>query len=85
MDIETAFGLVLRRIRNEKGFSQEELSDLSGFHRTYLSLLERGRKTPSLDTCERLSKALGLQMHDFVLLIEEEMIKSNDVFQEETT
>ena len=76
-DIETAFGVVLKRLRIDNGLSQEGLADISGFHRTYLSLLERGRKTPSLATIEKLSQALGLQMHQFILLVEEELTKSN--------
>jgi transcriptional regulator with XRE-family HTH domain len=79
MNIETAFGIVLRRLRNEKSLSQEELADISGFHRTYLSLLERGRKTPSLVTIEKLAQALGIPMHQFVFLVEEELMNSNEL------
>ena len=82
MHIETAFGIVLKRLRNENHFSQDELADISGFHRTYLSLLERGRKTPSLGTIEKLAQALGIQMHQFIILIEEELTKSTELYGE---
>ena len=42
---EKAFGKVLREIRNEHSLSQEELGFESGYHRTYISLLERGKKS----------------------------------------
>ncbi len=50
MTPEEAFGKVLREIRHEHFLSQEELGFESNFHRTYISLLERGRKSPSLNT-----------------------------------
>ena len=55
--INIAFGRVLQGVRNEKSLSQEELGFDSGYHRTYVSLLERGLKNPSLSAVFRLSKA----------------------------
>lgn len=55
-----AFGDVLRSVRKERGLSQEELGDKSGYHRTYVSLLERGLKSPSLQTIFQLSHALNI-------------------------
>ncbi|PTN34443.1 helix-turn-helix domain-containing protein [Desulfonatronum sp. SC1] len=54
-----AFGDVLRSVRKERGLSQEELGDESGYHRTYVSLLERGLKSPSLQTIFQLAHALN--------------------------
>jgi transcriptional regulator with XRE-family HTH domain len=59
MTPEKAFGKVLREIRHERSLSQEELGFESGYHRTYISLLERGRKSPSLNTVFQLAAALG--------------------------
>jgi len=58
--IEDLFGDVLKQLRNEKGLSQEELGFESGYHRTYISMLERGKKSPSLKTIFQLSKALDV-------------------------
>ena len=41
--IEELFGNVLKQLRNEKGIPQEELGFESGYHRTYISMLERGK------------------------------------------
>ena len=50
MTVEKAFGRILRAIRRERGLTQEQLGFESGYHRTYISLLERGKKNPSLNT-----------------------------------
>ena len=60
MKIERAFGSVLRDAREKAGFSQDQLAHDAGLHRTYISLLERGRRQPSLKAIVALSKALGL-------------------------
>lgn len=46
--LERAFGTVLRQLRESKGLSQEELADQCSIHRTYVSQLERGLKSPTL-------------------------------------
>lgn len=57
---EQIFARVLREVRQEKGLSQEELADRAGLHRTYISQLERGLKTPSLRSIEQIAAALGV-------------------------
>lgn len=55
-------GLVIRRHRNDKGLSQEELADKALLDRTYISMLERGKKSPTVETAERIAKALGTKL-----------------------
>jgi transcriptional regulator with XRE-family HTH domain len=59
--IEELFGNVLKQLRSDKGLSQEELGFESGYHRTYISMLERGKKSPSLKTIFQLAKALEIE------------------------
>jgi transcriptional regulator with XRE-family HTH domain len=66
MTPEKAFGKVLREIRQEHSLSQEDLGFESGYHRTYISLLERGRKSPSLNTVFQLAAALGVSPSEIV-------------------
>lgn len=63
---ETAFGRVLRSIRESQGISQEELAARSGYHRTYIGLLERGEKSPSLRTLFNLAGALDVRPSEIV-------------------
>lgn len=59
-----AFGNVLRRLRQEKKMSQECLGFEADLTRAFISLLERGLRSPTLDTlaalCEPLGVSLGL-------------------------
>jgi transcriptional regulator with XRE-family HTH domain len=70
MNSEEAFGKVLKKIRHEHSFSQEALGFESGYHRTYISLLERGEKSPSLNTIFQLAKALKVLPSEILRLTE---------------
>ena len=61
-NVNTALGSVVRRRREELRMSQENLAYKSGFDRTYISGIERGRRNPSLKTLERLADALDLDL-----------------------
>lgn len=52
----------LRRLRIQRGFSQELLADLAGLHRTYVGSVERGERNISIDNMERLAKALDCSL-----------------------
>ena len=56
----------LRKVRLEKGLSQEALADLAGLHRTYIGSVERGERNISIDNIERLAEALGCQVTDLL-------------------
>ena len=68
-----AFGAVIARIRAEKGLTQEALSGLAGIARSYLVMVENGRKTVRLDTLWRLAEALRIRTSDLIRLTEQEM------------
>lgn len=57
---EQTFGRVIQQVRKERGFSQEQLGFKSGYHRTYISFLERGLKSPSLSTIMDLADTLNV-------------------------
>ena len=65
------FGPVLRAARAARGLTQEELANASGLHRTEISLLERGKRTPLLETLVAISRALGMTpaelLHDITV------------------
>jgi len=70
--IDQAFAKVLRRLRIQCGLSQEELGAEAGLHRTYVSQLERGLKSPSLRTVQRIAEALDISVSELMSLVEQE-------------
>ncbi len=58
-EAQRLFGEVIREAREGRSISQEALADLAGLHRTYISLLERGLRNPSLTVITKLASALG--------------------------
>jgi transcriptional regulator with XRE-family HTH domain len=58
MDIRRQVGLNVRRFRQERGWSQEELAFESGLHRTYISGVERGVRNPTVLVLHELAAAL---------------------------
>lgn len=60
------FGQIVRRRRERLALSQEELADRCGLHRTYISLLERGIKSPSLRVILLLAQGLGTPAHQLM-------------------
>ena len=56
-------GIIARnvgRLRRSKGYSQEELAHVCGYHRTYVGMIERGERNISIATLEALAGALGV-------------------------
>lgn len=66
MMIVKVFGQVLRELREENKTSQEKLAELADLDRTYISLLERGLRQPTLTTLFKLSMALGIKPSELV-------------------
>jgi transcriptional regulator with XRE-family HTH domain len=66
-----AFGQTLRYFRAKLKISQERLSQESGLDRSYISLLERGLRQPSLTTLLQLAKALNISSVELILKVEE--------------
>jgi transcriptional regulator with XRE-family HTH domain len=56
------FGDNLRKVRKAKDLSQEDLAAKAGLHRTYVSSVERGERNVTLETIDRLARALGVPM-----------------------
>ncbi len=67
------FGTVLRDLRIHAGLSQEKLAELADLDRTYISLLERGLRQPSLTTLFAIAKALDIKPHQLVESVEKKV------------
>lgn len=66
-------GRVLREYRLEKGMSQELLSGLAGLDRTHYSKIERGLRSPAIDTLFRIAQALEVPPSEIIRRLEAEL------------
>jgi transcriptional regulator with XRE-family HTH domain len=63
MDIVKVFAQNLKKFRMEKGMSQEAFAEKCGLHRTYISAVERERRSIALDNVQRISDALDIETY----------------------
>ncbi|MEM3442252.1 MAG: helix-turn-helix transcriptional regulator [Candidatus Bathyarchaeia archaeon] len=75
-NILTYFGSVIRTLRINKGFSQEQLAFKAGLHRTYIGFIERGEKNITLLNIKKLASALDCSISEIFLLMEEKYEKN---------
>ena len=71
--LDQILGLEIQRRRVEQGWSQEYLAEVTGLHRTYISQLERGLKSPSIRVLSHITNALGISMSKFLEVVEERL------------
>lgn len=69
--LDSSFGKVVRERRKQLGISQESLSFRSGVHRTFISEIERGLKSPTLHTVFALAEALQIQASTLIRMTEQ--------------
>jgi transcriptional regulator with XRE-family HTH domain len=75
-ELQMQFGLVLRERRQAAGLSQEELSERAGLHRTYVGLLERGLRMPSIYVARQVAQALGITTAELMTQVEQRLTSS---------
>ncbi|AVG16053.1 XRE family transcriptional regulator [Chromobacterium vaccinii] len=73
MEPEVAFGRALRKLRKSRELSQEALAFEAGIERNYISLLELGRNSASVNVLFKLAKALGVRPSQLIVDAEQEM------------
>lgn len=69
--------ILIRNIRLSKHLSVRRLSGLSGVSRTYISEIENGRKSPTLETLYKLAKALNVRVKDLFVCDDEQLFFIN--------
>jgi transcriptional regulator with XRE-family HTH domain len=60
-DVKLRVGRNIRKIRINRGYTQEQLADLAGLHFTYISSVERGERNISIVNVEKIAKALAVE------------------------
>ena len=73
MELRKRFGSAIRKLRMNRGISQEAFADLCNLHRTYISDIELGKRNVSLENIKHIADAIGIKMSD---LFEE--VESNE-------
>ena len=71
----TAVGYVVRKLRKERGLSQEVLSGLAGMARSHIAMIETGEKKANFETVWKISNALNIKPSAFVQLVEEQIMQ----------
>ena len=66
-------GRIIRQCRKRKGLTQEELSGLAALDRTHYSKIERGLRTPTIETLFKIAYALDMKPHKLIEIIEKEI------------
>lgn len=65
-ELAAAFGKRLRLLRTDRGWTQERLAERCGLHPTYIGLVERGERNPSLANVGRMAVGLGMTLDQLV-------------------
>ena len=60
--LSDAFSRVIKKHREKRKLSRAALAEMSGLHQTYVGLLERGERSPNLDTAKAIASALGFSL-----------------------
>jgi len=64
MNITYKFGLRIKSLREAKGWSQEDLAEHSGLHRTYISGIERGTRNPTLEVIDCFAQTFHMSLKE---------------------
>lgn len=63
-NVRVLVGERIRKLRKERGWSQEELGEKADLHHTYVGAVERGEKNASIDTLEKIATAFNIEILD---------------------
>jgi transcriptional regulator with XRE-family HTH domain len=69
--IAQSLGKVIRELRLERGFSQEEFAMKCGLHRTYIGSIERGEKNVTVETAYKIAKTLNVSLSELFTRLEQ--------------
>ena len=64
-------GRIIRELREQRGLTQEVLSDLAAVSRSHLAEIETGHTNANVETLWKISEALGMKMSDLIQMVEQ--------------
>ncbi len=62
-------GKAMKRLRRERRLSQEDLADLAGLDRTFVSMIERGKRRATLESAAAIASGLGLSLVELIAML----------------
>ena len=65
-EILIKFGQRIRELRKQRGLSQEQLAELTGFHRNYIGMIERGERNPALVNIAVFANAFEMSLSELL-------------------
>jgi transcriptional regulator with XRE-family HTH domain len=77
LELSDGFASVVEKHRQARGLSRSALASQAGLHQTYIGLLERGKRSPNLDTAQAIARSLGCSLSQ--LIIEAEKIQQKKI------
>lgn len=75
MSVTQALGVLVREMRMKLGLSQEELAERCGVHRNAIGLIERGERSPSIETVFAIAHGLGVSASKLAARLEQMLSK----------
>lgn len=76
MDIVKVFATNLKKYRIQKGLSQEAFAEISGLHRTYISAIEREKRSIALENIQKIANALDIET--YLLFVDKDISDKGD-------
>jgi len=73
--LSDAFSRVVKKHREKRKLSRAALAEMSGLHQTYIGLLERGERSPNLDTAKSIARALEISLGKLIAEAERSQIR----------
>ena len=65
MEIKKAVGIRLKQIRKSNNYTQQKLAEASGIDRTFISHIEKGNRNITIETIEKFTLTIGINMKSF--------------------
>ena len=73
MELNKKTGEIIKVLRQNKNWSQEYFAGIADIDRTYLQSIEKGKRNITINTLQKISKALEIKMSDLIMKIENEL------------
>lgn len=70
-NVNVAFGDVLRKFREGRGYTQEEFAEICNISRAYYGRIERGEHSMTVEKCHQIAQALNVRLADLFAEIQD--------------